>query len=187
MANVKIKGLELPGLKALISKFTASPNPGVKVGVQEGAKYDQGPLAGESVAQNLARHEFGTKDIPARAPFRTTLERKKGDWAKEFAGRLTKVLSGESGIAAALTGTGNAMAMDIQDSFEEGLAPQLKMSTIKQKMRMTREGKLTKRSKKGSYTAGDYAGSAFQPVVLTGTAQQSITAEYVDDISTAGK
>lgn len=208
MAGTTIKGGNLPGMRKYLEKILADPNPGVKVGVLDGATYGDGPLAGESVAQNLARHEFGaeikkeartqtlyfkqdkngtvgnrfvkkdksnfsqeanvgahTYDIPARAPFRKTIEKKKADWAKE-AGVYLAASSGHVDIRAALTQVGDAMAMDIQQAFKDGLEPALKEATIKRKTKM------------------GYGAHADKPVMLTGTAQHSIASAYVDDLST---
>ncbi len=191
MAKVTIKG-DLNNLKAYIKSLTKANHAGVKVGVQAGATYSEGPLAGQSVAVNLARHEFGAPKagIPARAPFRTTIAKKKTQWVKEAGGYL-KASAGHIDPEAALTAVGDVMAMDIQQSFNDGLEPALKPATIRAKMRITREGTKTEKKKssknKGQYFEGDYIGSASTPVVLTGTAQKSITSVYVDDITTVGQ
>ena len=190
LAKITIRG-DLNNLKAYLKSLTESPAPGVKVGVQAGSTYSEGPLAGQSVAVNLARHEFGAPKagIPARAPFRTTLAKKKGQWAKDAAAYLMRS-AGHIDPKAALTAVGDVMAMDIQQSFNDGLEPALKPATIRAKMRITREGTKTGKKKsgknKGQYFEGDYIGSASTPVVLTGTAQKSITSVYVDDVTKVG-
>ncbi len=194
------------GLEKYIAELVAANGAGVRVGALAGATYIDGPLAGESVAVNLARHEFGaevkkeardatvyfkknkdgsvgnlfvkkdksdfaqdvnigahTFKIPARAPIRTTMFKKEIEWRREILSYL-KAYSSVEGIdfKAALTEVGDIMAQDIQDAFTNGLLPPLKPSTIKQKI------------KKGY---GAHAGLA---VVLTGQAQRSITAEYIE-------
>ncbi len=101
-----------------------------------------------------------------------------------------KASAGHIDPKAALTAVGDVMAMDIQQSFNDGLEPALKAATIRAKMRITREGTKTEKKKsgknKGQYFEGDYIGSASTPVVLTGTAQKSITSVYVDDVTKVG-
>ena len=164
--KVTVRGGELKGLRKYLAHLLENPKPGVKVGVLDGAAYSDGPLAGEPVAQNLARHEFGTESIPARAPFRSTLEKKKGEWSKGTADYLKAASgSGKMNIRAALTQMGDAAAMDIQQSFEDGLEPELKEATIRRKEKM------------------GYGTHAAKPVMLTGQSQKAITSEYVDDIT----
>lgn len=151
------------GLEKYIAELVAANGSGVRVGSLGGAIYNGGPLNGEPVAVNLARHEFGTQDIPARAPIRTTAEKKKNDWAKELAGYLREYAQGESlNIPAALVEAGDGFATDIQDAFADGLSPALKPATVARKIKM------------------GYGAYATTPVVLTGQAQRSITAEYIE-------
>lgn len=165
--TVTIKGGGLPRIKKYLEALAAGAKGGVKVGVLNGATYSEGPLAGELVAQNLARHEFGTVHIPARAPFRSTIAEKQKQWAELAADYLSRS-AGEVDPRAALTQVGDMMAMDIQAAFETGLSPTLKGATVRHKTKM------------------GYSAHASTPVMLTGTAQRSITSEYVDDISTVG-
>lgn len=165
--TITIKGGDLPGLKKYLKTLAAGAKGGVKVGVLNGATYSEGPLAGEFVAQNLARHEFGTEHIPARSPFRSTIAEKQKQWAELAAVYLSRS-AGEIGLKAALTQVGDMMAMDIQAAFETGLLPALKDATVTLKTKM------------------GYGAHASTPVMLTGTAQRSITSEYVDHNSTVG-
>ena len=185
--TVKIQGGDLKGLKKYLEGYLKDPNPGVIVGALSGATYSEGPLAGEPVAQNLARHEFGTATIPARAPLRSTLAKKKKEWTGDVADYL-RAYKGD--LRAALTEAGEVMAADIQQSFEEGLEPPLKPATVERKKRITREGGVSGKYKtgkrKGEYKQGDYAAHADKPVMLTGQSQKAIQAEYVDNLTAIG-
>lgn len=158
-ANIKVSGGK--AWKRAIAPYLEHENPGVNVGVLPGATYNTGPLAGELVAPNLAKHEFGDEHTPARSPFRSTLERKKGEWVRAMVGIL-KANPGK--IEMALNAVGMQAAKDIQQSFEDGLEPQLKPETVKRKQEM------------------GYAAHADKPVMLTGEAQKSIEHEYVTDL-----
>lgn len=102
-----------------------------------------------------------TITIPARAPLRSTLAKKEGEWLKT----LIELLKANPGkVKNALNGLGMQMAKDIQQSFEDGLEPPLKASTIRQK-------------EKEGYTA-----HASKPVMRTGVTQEAIEHEYVTDL-----
>lgn len=204
MAGATIKGGDLPGLKKYLASLLADKAPGVKVGAMESATYPDG----ENVAQNLARHEFGaevkrearkqtiyfkqnkdgtvknrfvkksksnfsqevdvgahTYNIPARAPFRKTVEKRKAEWAKTFAEFFRK---NQGRVEPALTELGEVMVFDIQQAFDDGLSPELATRTVEAKRRM------------------GYGENAEKPVVLTGVAKQSITAEYTGNLDSEG-
>ncbi|MDL2315506.1 hypothetical protein LJC59_00285 [Desulfovibrio sp. OttesenSCG-928-A18] len=167
--TVTIDGGSLSRLKGRLKELLKDPSPGVKIGVMEGTTYSEGPLAGESVAVNLARHEFGTEDIPARAPLRRTVEAQKRDWAKAGASYLSDFASSGKDIRVALIQVGEVAAMDIQQAFEDGLSPPLQEATIRRKEKM------------------GYAAHASKPVILTGQSQRAITAEYAPDIKAVTK
>lgn len=149
--------------KKALTPYVDNENAGVAVGALEGATYAMGPLAGELVAENLARHEFGTDHIQARAPMRSTLEKKKGEWAKTLIA-LLKANPGK--IRDMFNAMGMQMAKDIQQSFEDGLEPPLKEETVKRKERM------------------GYGAHADKPVMLTGETQKSIEHEWIEDMRT---
>lgn len=158
-ASVKVSGGK--AWKKALTPYVENENPGVVVGALEGATYAMGPLAGELVAANLARHEFGTEHIPARAPMRSTLAKNKSKWIKD----LIDILKANPGkIKVAFNAVGMQAAKNIQDSFEDGLAPPLKEETVKRKIAM------------------GYAAHAQKAVMLTGETQKSIEHEWKEDL-----
>lgn len=181
--SVKVSGGK--AWKKALNPYVENENPGVVVGALEGATYAMGPLAGELVAANLARHEFGTEHIPARAPMRSTLAKMKGEWVKTLIA-LLKANPGK--IQDMFNATGMRMAKDIQQSFEDGLEPPLKEETVERKRTMGKDGKKlgkVKRGKrKGEQKTGPYAVHADKPIMLTGETQKSIEYEWIEDLRT---
>lgn len=158
-ASVKVSGGK--AWKKALNPYVENENPGVVVGALEGATYAMGPLAGELVAANLARHEFGTEHIPARAPMRSTLAKRKGEWARTLIA-LLKANPGK--FRDMFNAMGMQMAKDIQQSFEDGLKPPLKEETVKRKIAL------------------GYGSHAQKAVMLTGETQKSIEHEWKEDL-----
>jgi hypothetical protein len=160
--SVQVVGREqlLEKIRSRLKRFMKDGQE-LNVGILGGSTYVDGPLAGELVAPVLAYHEFGTKRIPARAPLRSTLEKKKHDWVgllaallQAYAGRADRAV-----VENALTALGEKAAKDIQRAFEEGLPPPLKAATVKRKEKM------------------GYPAHAQKAVMLTGSTQQAISYE----------
>lgn len=184
--------------------YLENERPGVKIGVLEGATYNEGERSGQLVAPILAAHEFGaeidmperaqamhfkqnrdgsvgnrfvkkdksdfaqdatvgahTITLPARAPMRSTVAKKKKEWVKAAVAYL-KARPGD--IEGMFKMLGELAAKDIQQAFEDGLEPPLQPATIKRKEKM------------------GYAAHASTPVMLTGATQQSISSEYTGNL-----
>ena len=133
----------------------------VKVGILEGGSYSGGGHeAGANVAQVAAWHEYGTsKGIPARAPFRTTLAEKRGEWVN---GLKTLLAMNPQNPGAALTAIGEIAAHDIQAKIESGSLKALADSTIREKARL------------------GYPHAAI-PLVRTGEMMNAISSQLDDD------
>lgn len=85
----------------------------------------------QSVAEVAFWHEYGTDNIPARAPFRTTSTLKETTWANALANQLK---GNPMGVEAALWNVGDKIAKDLQQSvLDNELSPPLKEKTIKYK------------------------------------------------------
>lgn len=165
--KITIKGTELSGLKSYIDSITAHKNSCVHVGVLSRGDFD-----GVSNAQKMATLEFGasitrgssTTVVPARAPFRKTIAKQKKEWSKAFSIYLSQAIrSGKVTIRDAFTQIGDVMAVDVQQTIEQGLKPALKPATVAQKVNL------------GLAEHADKAGIRFGDLIA------SITSEYVDN------
>lgn len=158
--SVKVKVSGGDKIAAALQGITRGPLK-VKVGILEGGSYSGGGNeAGASIAQVAAWHEYGTsKGIPARAPFRTTLEEKRDEWVNDLKNLLAMNLQNPG---AALTVIGEIAAHDIQAKIESGSLEALKESTIREKTKL------------------GYPHAAI-PLVRTGEMMNAISSQLVDD------
>lgn len=159
-----VSGLDLRGLKEHLRSLLGNNKPGVKVGIMEDAtSADYGPIA-----PIAAIHEFGAPaaGIPPRSFMRSTAATKRTEWVNDAAALLANSLDAQ-GVQAALAEVGEAMAKDIQMAIQQGIDPALKPRTVAAK------------AKKGAYEPD-------LPLVATGALMQSISSEYVDDVTKVG-
>lgn len=116
---------------------TMSNGPHVKVGILGGATYsgEEGTEVGESVAYVAIKNEFGHGRTPPRPFFRSTIEAKRNDWARDV-GRFIK--AGLT-IDGALNSVGQNMTMDIVSTIKTGDFTPLAAMTIKRKTELGRK------------------------------------------------
>lgn len=160
MAGVKVQVSGGKAWKKTLTPYIDNADTVAKVGILEGAKYAQGPNAGELVAPIAAIHEFGTANIPARSFIRSTMAKKKAEWIKF----LTAYLKANPGkVVQGFTAVGEQAAKEMMQAIEDGIAPPLAYETILRKaMRKGRE-----------------ANNAL-PLVDTGTMEEAIACQVND-------
>jgi hypothetical protein len=157
--SVKVKGGDR--LRKYFEPLLDTPK--ARVGIFENSTYDarpeSGSRAGQPVAKFAAVHEYGYGDIPARAPFRRTIEGKKGPWKEKLKAALK---ASPDNPEAALEIIGQTAALDVQKGIEAAsFPPPLKKSTVRRKIKL------------------GHGASAGIPLVLSGLLRDAIESRIV--------
>lgn len=192
--------------KKALTPYVDNENAGVAVGALEGAIYAMGPLAGELVAENLARHEFGCEiEMPERTQTMYFKQNKAGTVDNRFVKKNKSNFSQEATVGAhtitiparaplrstlaekkadwvkEFVDTIKASRGNIKHAFNgvgQSMAKDIQQS-FEDGLEPPLKEETVKRKKKMGYTA-----HASKPVMLTGETQKSIEHEWIEDMRT---
>lgn len=164
MGAKKIKWKEKGGsLQKEIRKLANVKDPVLTVGILEGSTYEDGM----TVAQVAYWMEYGTSSIPARAPFRTAIDRHSEEWGKTVGRYIEeKGLDDENVLVDAFDVLGQVVRDDIRATIDSNLPPPLKEDTIRQKEAALKKG--------GGPVDSSALGAQSKTLIRTGTLRREI-------------
>ncbi len=119
------------GLEGLFARVkAANPDAGVDIGVIDPDDNETALVA--------AVHEMGSPEanIPARAPFRRTMEANKSKYNAITAQAFKQWLDGKMSLDQAMLAVGIEIRSDVQKAIMKGLPPPLQEATVKAKQRL---------------------------------------------------
>lgn len=125
-----VKSTAQQGLKDLASAINSISKKSVYIGVIGDNAGREGEL---NNAQLMAIHEFGTANIPERAPIRKTMAKNGEGYGAKFEKAIMGVLEGRTDADLILNRIGAQVAGDIVGEIQAGVDPELSPSTIKRK------------------------------------------------------
>lgn len=119
-----------PGLKSIAERLKQAATLEVRVGVLGTGGSRESGLTN---ADLMVIHEFGTENVPERAPLRTTFDAKHREWVILSKKLLSALIAGRVETEQALGLLGAQAVADIQAQIRAGLPPPNAPSTIRRK------------------------------------------------------
>ena len=169
------------GFRALTRQLRAADDLAVTIGVQgKAALASTYEGTDASNLQIAATNELGwpAKNIPKRSYLKATLDAKQAEYAALIGHLMAQMVSSKGKFTArkALNTLGTRVTADVKARIKAGIAPDLALSTIRWRARMTKSvaARLRRGRKKEGKSAMDMAGT-FTPLLHKGTLIRSIT------------